>query len=118
MKLFLNVTLTLFTLAMGFWAYQQNYATKNALREVSRLQSAIHTLKQEQAILNAEWAYLNRPERLRELVDINFAELKLLPLLPSQFGRVEQIAFPNETPNGRSLGPEITSLSGGVEEGQ
>ena len=103
MKALINIVLTAFTLAMGFWAYQQNYATKNALRDVSRLQSQIHALKQEQAVLNAEWAYLNRPERLRELVDINFATLKLLPLLPGQFGRVEQITYPNESATGRSL---------------
>jgi hypothetical protein len=105
-----NILLTAFTLVMGFWAYQQNYATKNALKDVSRLQSQIRALKEEQAVLNAEWAYLNRPERLRELVDINFAKLRLLPFLPNQFGRVEQIAYPEQVPTGRSL-TAVTDLN-------
>jgi len=116
MKAVINILLTAFTLVMGFWAYQQNYATKNALRDVSRLQSQIRALKEEQAVLNAEWAYLNRPERLRELVDINFAQLRLLPLLPAQFGRVEQIAYPEQMPSGRSLNA-ITELTA-PESGQ
>jgi hypothetical protein len=117
MKVILNTLLTAFALAMGFWAYQQNYATKNALRNVSHLQSDIRALKEEQAVLGAEWAYLNRPERLRELVDINFAKLRLLPLLPGQFGRVEQIAYPDEKATGRTIGA-VTDLAAAPQEGE
>ncbi|MEO8529732.1 MAG: cell division protein FtsL [Deltaproteobacteria bacterium] len=117
MKALINILLTAFTLAMGFWAYQQNYATKDALKDVSRLQSQMRALKEEQAVLNAEWAYLNRPERLRELVNINFAKLRLLPLLPAQFGRVEQIAYPLEVPTGPALNG-VTDLSAPTGGGQ
>lgn len=97
MKIFINFLLTALALAMGFMAYQQNYATKAAARDVAHLQGEIRSLKEQRAVLNAEWAYLNRPERLRELIDINFAALNLLPLLPGQFGRVEQVPYPDRS---------------------
>ena len=45
-------------------------------------------------MLKAEWAYLNRPDRLRELAEMNFADLQLLPLLPEHFADVELVAYP------------------------
>ena len=81
-------------IASGFWAYRENYATQAALDAVDQRRAAIADARDRLAVLNAEWAYLNRPDRLRDLADLNFDRLGLLPLRPDQFGEVAQVAYP------------------------
>lgn len=97
MKTILYIMPGLAVMALAFWAYSENYETQRALRQVERLQVQIGTHREDLAMLNAEWAYLNRPERLRDLADLNFDRLGLLPLRPEQFARVEQIGYPQDT---------------------
>lgn len=81
-------------MGLANWAYRENYETQQALRNVDNLQREIGELREALGVLRAEWAYLNRPDRIRELADINFDRLRLMPLTAKQFGRVDQIAFP------------------------
>lgn len=85
-------------IGLAIWAYHENYKTQSAIREVEALSAEIAELRSTLAVLNAEWSYLNRPERLRELVDMNFDRLALLPLRPDHFGRIEQVSFPTPEP--------------------
>jgi hypothetical protein len=90
-------------IALGFWAYRENYTTQASLREVRALQAEIADLREALSVQRAEWAYLNRPDRLRELVGLNFDRLMLLPMEPAQFGAAEQVAYPV---------PEIPAITG------
>ena len=95
MRTLLYISAALAVMALAFWAYQQNYRTTDALAEVRVLQRDIAEARDTLGILRGEWAYLNRPERLRDLAEINFDLLGLLPMEPQQFGRVDQISYPN-----------------------
>lgn len=96
MRGFYMIVASLVVMALGVWAYQENYATQSVLKDVSQIQREIGHQREELAVLKAEWAYLNRPDRLRELAEINFDRLGLLPFQPEQYGRVDQVPFPQE----------------------
>ena len=94
MRTFMYILAFLAMIGAGFWAYRENYKTQAELDRVEDLQREIGAARERLSVLNAEWAYLNRPDRLRELADINFERLGLLAFRAEQFGRVDQIAFP------------------------
>lgn len=81
-------------LGLGFWAYREHYQTRDALRDLAGLQTEIADLRESLALQRAEWAYLNRPDRLRDLAALNFDRLGLLPLEPGQFGEISTVAYP------------------------
>jgi len=88
------VLTALVVMGLAFWAYRENYSTQHAIDEVEQLNRDIGALREQLAMLNAEWAYLNRPDRLRALAEINYGRLELAPLAPDQFGTIEQVAYP------------------------
>lgn len=94
MRVVLGVLAFMGLIALGFWAYRENYATQAAQAEVEALQAEILGLREALAIQRAEWAYLNRPDRLRALAAANFDRLGLLPMEPHQFGTPGEVAYP------------------------
>ncbi|MFN0114630.1 MAG: cell division protein FtsL [Paracoccaceae bacterium] len=111
MRALLFVAAALSVLALAFWAYRENYRTQGELAAVRDLRTEIGSLRESLAVLRAEWAYLNRPDRLRELADINFPRLELLPLDPTQFGDPGEIPYP--TPP--AFDPDALALSDPVD---
>lgn len=81
-------------MGLAFWAYQENYKTQSSIAEVRDLHREIGASHERLGMLRAEWAYLNRPDRLADLADLNFDRLGLLPLMPDAFGAVDQIIYP------------------------
>lgn len=94
MRTFLYLLTMLSVISLAFWAYRENYATQGALAETRALRLDIREAHERLSMLKAEWAYLNRPDRLQDLAEINFDSLGLLPLRPEQFGNVDQVAYP------------------------
>ena len=95
-------------MGLAYWAYYENYKTQDALRTASALQREIGASRETLAVLQAEWAYLNRPERLADLANLNFERLQLLPITRMQFGRVSQVSYPPKP-------FDINDLTGSVE---
>ncbi len=103
MRNLLYALTALAVMGLVFWAYRENYGTQKALKQVTKLQTEIAGLKENLGMQRAEWAFLNRPSRLRELALLNFDKLKLVPMSPNQFGDVSQIPFappPSSDPAG------------------
>jgi hypothetical protein len=124
MRGFIYVMAFLAVLGLGAWAYSENYDMRAREAEVSELQNQIGTLRDAITTQKAEWAYLNRPDRLRELVNLNFERLELMPMEPSQLGSATWVAFPplpqdSTLPGDLDLSKSVTisgELTGDVEE--
>lgn len=78
----------------SFMLYKVKYqvqAVKNEIaatsRELEREREALH-------VVNAEWAYLNRPQRLQVLASKYLASTDLTV---NQIAEVEEIPFPNQS---------------------
>ena len=85
MKFLIFSIVILCTFGLGFWAYKINYDSRAASHRVKSLEKAILSANAKIKILNAEWATLNNPERLRKLVEYYFLELRLTPINPDDF---------------------------------
>ena len=73
-----------FMIAMIYQAYTLKAQTHIEREEVDRLISQILIERQEVATLQAEWAYLNGPERLAALVAARGKTLQLVQLQGKQ----------------------------------
>jgi hypothetical protein len=104
MRSLLYLVTTLAVIALAAWAYRETHLTQQAMNQQRALERDIARLTEALRIQRAEWAYLNRPDRLRELVDVNFDRLPLVPMTGDHFGDIGQIAYP--LPQAR---PEIQS---------
>jgi len=104
MRSVLFVLAVLSVMGLAFWAYRENYRTQGELADIRALQAEIGQLRENLGVLRAEWAYLNRPDRLRDLADMNFTRLGLLPLEPRQFGEIAGVGYP-QPPAAPDLSP-------------
>lgn len=103
MRGFIYVMAFLGLLGLGAWAYSENYDMRAQERQIAELQAEIGAMRDEISTQRAEWAYLSRPERLRELVNLNFDRLELMPMEPAQLGSARAVAYPMPSADGGLL---------------
>lgn len=80
--------------AMAFWSYRMNYETQDRVEIVRQLQRDIMREQEAVLVLQAEWAYLNAPDRLSRLVAEHRGELGLGPMMPSIFAHISEVGEP------------------------
>ncbi|MGL4414185.1 MAG: cell division protein FtsL [Roseinatronobacter sp.] len=114
MRSLLYLCTALAVIALAAWAYRENHLTQQAMNERRALEREIAALNESLSVQRAEWAYLNRPDRLRELVDINFSRLRLVPITSMHFGEIGQVAYP--MPVARTQVFDTIELSGEIEQ--
>ena len=85
--------------------YFVKYIVEDVQREVAKLETQVASEDESLHLLNAEWAYLNRPERLHELAD---KHLMLQPLDSRQIQDVGVLPAAFEAPEpGADLYPNV-----------
>ena len=80
MRIILISILFIFCVISAIWAYQMNYETRYKKKQIVEINKKIKFTLDRIELLNAEWAFLNSPERLLKLADENFSKLNLIPL--------------------------------------
>lgn len=73
--------------AAGFLFVVAHHAQQKE-RQLDRISKAIHDQREAIVVLEAEWAYLNRLERLQQLTQRN---LQLVPVLPERIVRTQDL---------------------------
>lgn len=108
MRSVLYLCCILTVMGLAFWAYRENYRTQASIDGMRQIQREMGQLREDLGVLRAEWAYLNRPERLRDLVDMNFDRLRLGPVQANQFGGARNVDYPDPNaadPDAAPAGP-------------
>ncbi len=73
---------------VGFGLFHVKYKVQELEEELGRLNADIMREQEALHVLRAEWAFLNRPERLE---DLNARFLHLGPLTPAQIGGLDDL---------------------------
>jgi hypothetical protein len=73
---------------VGFGLFHVKYKVQELEEELGRLNADIMREQEALHVLRAEWAFLNRPERLE---DLNARFLHLGPLTPAQIGSLDDL---------------------------
>ncbi|TVQ53947.1 MAG: cell division protein FtsL [Rhodobacteraceae bacterium] len=70
---------------LAFWAYQVTYDAQAALDRVAARRAEIAREREAIAVLEAEWAWLNRPDRIAELTARHADALALSPMAGARY---------------------------------
>ncbi len=96
MKIFFYILGFVLVFLLASWSYKINYETRKNIKIVKKLESEINDNTEHYEILKAEWAYLNRPERLEKLVERYFYYLRLMPISSRNYVDISSLEFEDE----------------------
>ena len=85
--------LLFFLIFSAVWAYQINYDTREVLSRMQVIRAKIAFEEEKLSMLEGEWAYLNRPQRLGALTEKFFNYLELMPISAANYAKVDAIAI-------------------------
>ncbi len=88
--IFYSVSLIL-VMSLAYLANLESVKTKATMYSAKLLRTEVDELKEELKFLNAEWALLNRPDRLTDLVKWHYRELKLMPISIKNFKSIKSV---------------------------
>ncbi|MBC8410779.1 MAG: hypothetical protein H8E12_18985 [Rhodobacteraceae bacterium] len=80
-------------MSLAYLANLESVKTKATMHSANLLRTEVDELKEELNILNAEWALLNRPDRLTDLVKWLYRELKVMPISIKNFKSIKSVEF-------------------------
>ena len=99
---YLFYSIFLFFLAFSaVWAYRVNYDTREVVSRIKIIKNEIASEEEKLSMLQGEWAYLNRPERLSLLSEKFFNYLELIPISAENYANIDAIKL--KPPTGLSL---------------
>ena len=76
MKNLLYIFVTIAVIVLAFWAYQESFETKAALKKIKTVNTEINNAQEKLSVLRVEWAYLNKQLKLIELNTNHFDDLR------------------------------------------
>lgn len=94
---------------LATWAYRENHRTQQVLRGNAALEREIAQASEALGVLRAEWAYLNRPDRLRDLVALNDDRLGLVPMTAEAFADPDAVPTRAEMASPDDASPAVTA---------
>lgn len=92
-------------IASAAYAYSVKYDTLYYVEQVAKLKSKVQRERDIIAVLQAEWQYLDRPDRLQEAAD---QHLDLQPLKIQQLARLADL--PNRPDREDEIGRKLEAL--------
>ncbi|MFG6083724.1 hypothetical protein ACEUZ9_005449 [Paracoccus litorisediminis] len=102
--LLLNIPLGLMAMGLAIWAYSENYRTQAAFDEGRAIRRETADIEDLLRMQRAEWAYLNRPDRLRDIAEQNYGLLRLEPRRVDSIMSLEEIAkLPTPSPESEAV---------------
>lgn len=81
-------------IGVAVWAYNIGYDTRDAFKRLAEKRSELAAEREAIQVLRVEWAYLNNPARLQELVAHYQDELQLQRIAPESYSFAASIPFP------------------------